>query len=163
MATVTNILSLLKSFATHQNAGYIHYVEFSDYMRRFAQKHIAEQPDMANYLSQSQDLLQKELNKLAESKKIHLVMNNGDIKGIVVPAFFSDRFTSRINEILNNPAIPYPLLTDLPKYIPTDIVERRNASDLMVELLDGTITPDSNILYGLVLPKDLNTLIASQL
>ena len=155
MATVTNILSLLKSFATHQNAGYIHYVEFADYMRRFAQKHIAEQPDMANYLSQSQDLLQKELNKLFEAKKIHLVMNNGELKGIVVPSFFSDRFTSRINEISNNPAIPYPLLTDLPKYIPTDIVNKKNASDLIVELLDGTIKPDNNILYGLVLPKDL--------
>ena len=48
MATVTNILSLLKSFAMHQKSGYIHYIEFADYMRRFAQKHIAEHPEMAN-------------------------------------------------------------------------------------------------------------------
>ena len=68
MATVTNILSLLKSFTLHQNSGYVHYAEFADYMRRFAQKHIAEHPEMANFLSQSQEHLQKELYKLFESK-----------------------------------------------------------------------------------------------
>ena len=73
MATVTNILSLLKSFAMHQKSGYIHYIEFADYMRRFAQKHIAEHPEMANYLSQSQEHLQKELQNLSDSKKIFTV------------------------------------------------------------------------------------------
>lgn len=155
MATVTNILSLLKSFTLHQNSGYVHYAEFADYMRRFAQKHIAEHPEMANFLSQSQEHLQKELYKLFESKKVHLVFNNGEIKGIVIPAYFCEKYSARINDSLNNPTIPYPIYTDLPKYIPGEIVTRKNASDLIVELLDGSMTPDNNILYGLVLPKDL--------
>jgi len=155
MATVINILSLLKSFSLHQNSGYVHYVEFADYMRRFAQKHIAEQPEMANYLSQSQEVLQKELHKLFEAKKIFLVSENIEIKGIIVPAYFSEKYVSRINDSLNNPTIPYPILSDLPKNIPINIVNRKNVSDVIVDLLDGTAKPDNTIINGLILPKDL--------
>ena len=155
MATVTNILSLLKSFAMHQKSGYIHYIEFADYMRRFAQKHIAEHPEMANYLSQSQEHLQKELQTLSDSKKIHLVMSNGLIKGIVVPAYLGEVFLARINEASTSPTVPYPLLTDLQKNIPTEVIERKTASDLVVQLLDGSLKPDANVVYGMVIPKDL--------
>lgn len=155
MGTVTNILSLLKSFSQHQNNGYVHYVEFADYMRRFAQKHIAEQPEMANFLSQSQEFLQKELYALNDSRKIHLVTSNGSIKGIVVICFFCDRYTARMNEALNTPTTPYPLMTDLPRQIPGEIIDRRVASDLIVQLLDGGVKPNVNLVYGLVFPKEL--------
>ena len=155
MATVLNILSLLKSFALHQNSGYVHYIEFADYMRRFAQKHIVDHPEMANYLSQSQETLQKELFKLADTKKIHLILVNGDIKAIVVPAFFCERYFSRFSEIVNNPSIPYPLITEIPKNIPIEVIDRRSSSDLVVALLDGSIKPDNTVIFGLVLPKDL--------
>jgi len=155
MTNVTNILPLLKSFAIHQNSGYVPYYEFADYMRRFAQKHIAEHPEMALFLSQSQEPLQKELFSLFDAKKIYLCMSNGDIKAIVVPAFFCEKFTGRINEALNNPAIPYPLITDLAKQIPRDMVQRRNAGDLLVDILSGAVKPNGNVVYGLILPKEL--------
>lgn len=155
MATTINILSLLKSFSAHQKSGYIHYVEFADYMRRFAQKHIAEQPELSNYLSQSQENLHKELLTLGEEKKIYLVNSNGALKGVVVNSFYCDSCVARMNEALNTPTIPYPLITDLPKYVPTDIIDRRSASDFIAQLLDGAINLSGDVVYGLALPKDL--------
>jgi len=149
-----NIHSVLRSFASHQNSGLVHYLDFADYVRRYAQKHIEENPELNVYLTQSQDQLQKELGQLESQKKIYIFNNESNIL-IVVISFYVDKFTLRYDEIANNPSIPFPLLSDIPKNVPHDIVSKANASDLITALFEKTTQSDTPVLHGLIMPNDL--------
>ncbi len=152
--SIINIYSILRSFANHQNSGLVHYLDFADYMRRYAQKHIEESPELNAYMTQTQDQLQKELGQLESQKKIYIYNNASNIM-IVVIAFYVDKFTLRYDEIANNPAIPFPLLGDIPKNVPHDIVTKSNASDLILPLFEQKDRSDTPVLYGLILPNEL--------
>ncbi len=153
-----NIYSVLRSFASHQNNGLVHYLDFADYVRRYAQKHVEETPELNVYLTQAQDQLQKELGQLESQKKIYIFNHDSNIL-IVVISFYVDKFTLRYDEIANNPSIPFPLLGDIPKNVPHDIVTKANASDLITPLFEQTNKSDTPALYGLILPNDLPVVI----
>ncbi len=169
MVAKTTIHSLLRVFAQRQNSAYVHYAEFCEYMKRYAQHHIEEQPDFNPFLSNPDAAMQKDLAKLQDERKILVVNQDTDKKAIIVTSYFTEKFAARYREIINNPAIPYPLLTDLPKSVPHDIIDRKQAGTFLVELFENlreqsqkkesepspTTKNDDLVLYGLILPRDM--------
>ncbi len=158
MATSANILVLLKFFASKQGNAVIDYTSFTSYLKKYAEHHVSEQPALIEYVSDPVPPLQHELDKLQELKQVFIVNTTPTKQAIIVIPFFSEIFTERYKDLLANPGQPYPSELDLPKNIPTDILVRQNANDILVKLL---AKPDSNdkVLYGLSMANDMPTVI----
>ena len=154
MATSANILTLLKFFAGKQGNGVIDYGEFTEYLRRYAEHHLDEQPALVAYVSDPVPALQREIEKLTESHQVMIIETKPGKQAIVVVPFFIEQFSERYKDLLANPGQPYPSLADLPKTVPQEIVSRQTASELLFKLLAKPETNDK-VLYGLMLPNDM--------
>lgn len=153
MATTANIHVLLKFFASKQKGGIIDYFEFCDYLKKYSQHHLEEQPSLACYLENPEPALQKELDKLVEAHQIVIITTNDDKQAIVVVGYYIERFAERYNEIAANPSIPFPSEADLPRKTPKEIVTRETAANLISKLMSHQELNDRT-LYGLLLPND---------
>ena len=130
MATTTSIIILLKFFAGRQNSATIDFNEFAEYLKRYSEHHLEEQPSLVTYLSDTATVLLKELEKLVEARQILLQDSNPDKKTIIVIPFFIEKFAKRYKEILMTPQTPFPQEGDIPKKIPNEIVTRHSAAEL---------------------------------
>lgn len=158
MATTTSILVLLKFFAGRQNNAAIDFGEFTEYLKRYSEHHLEEQPTLVTYLSDTAGVLLKELDKLIQQRQVLLLSQNADKRLIIVIPFFIDKFSKRYKEILIQPQVPFPQEGDIPKKIPNEIVTRRPAAELFNELLEKETLTDK-YLYGAVLPHNASTIL----
>ena len=124
MATTTSIIVLLKFFASRQKNAIIDYTDFCEYLKRYSEHHLEEQPSLACYLEDPVPALQTELDKLIDSKLIRIINTTPDKQGIVVVPFYIERFTERYKDIAVNPSLPFPSEADLPKGTPKEIITR---------------------------------------
>lgn len=154
VSPTSNIQTLLKHFATKQNNGIINFLEFCDYMKRYAQKYVEEQEDLIQYVANPQEAVSREVALLSDDKKAIIINPDTDKKSIVVTSFFIEKFSNRYMEIQNNPVIPFPTITDLPKHLTAEIYKKRLTTDFIFELLENQKINDEN-LYGLTFPRDL--------
>lgn len=154
----TNIHGILRHYATKQNSGHIIYTEFIEYLRRYAQRHLEENPDLSAYLTNTNDILQKEIAKLELEHKAAIISPNTEKKAILVNSFYADRFASKYRDIQNNISIPFPSDQDLPKFVPFDIFEKKTGSEFLVELLKQPLN-DEYSMYSIILQQDLPILM----
>ncbi len=153
-----NIKTLLKHYAIKQNSATVNFNEFCDYMRRYAQRYLEEQEELIKYVANSHDAVGKELELLTTDKKVVILNPNTDKKSIVVTAYFIEKFTSRYREIEVNPAIPFPVLSDLPKYLTQEIYEKKEASEFIFELLEKQNLTDE-YLYAVNFARDVPSIL----
>lgn len=153
MATTTSIIVLLKFFASRQKSGTIEFNEFCDYLKRYSEHHLEQQPSLVTYLSDTANILLKELDKLSKEKQIVLLTQTPEKKFIIVIPYFIDIYASRYKDIRSTPQTPFPLETDIPKRIPNEILTRKSASELINKLLTSEILSEK-ALYSLVFPHD---------
>ncbi|AEE16004.1 hypothetical protein [Treponema brennaborense] len=154
MATTTSIPVLLKYYAARQNNAQINIANFCEYIKRYAQHHVEEQPELIPYLANTHELVNKEIEKLAETKQVFLVSPTPDKQDVIVIGFYIDKYAIRYQEIKNNAAIPFPSISDLPKHTPTDILEKEQAGDYMVAALTQQDL-STRALYCLQMPRNL--------
>lgn len=170
MAVKTNLLTILTLFAQRQNSAHIHFAEFTDYMRRYAQHHISDQPELVPFLANPESAMQEDLIKFEEQHSIIITNPDNEKKGIIVIPYYVERYASRYREIMNNSSIPFPLITDLPKQTPLEIVEKKQVATFLIKLFDElpenskqkSDAPNINVksaLYGLVLPHDIPVIL----
>ena len=152
--TTANIQILLKHYAIKQNSPVINFNEFCDYMRRYAQRHLEEQEELLKYVANSHDAVTKELELLIPDKKVVILNPNTEKKSILVTAYFIENYTNRYKEIESNPAIPFPVVADLPKYLTQEIYEKKLTSEFIFELLERQTLSDE-YLWAFTLPRDL--------
>lgn len=145
---------MLKFFAGKQGNGVIDYGEFTEYLKRYSEHHLEEQPALVVYVTDPVPSLQREIAKLIESHQVMLIESKPGKQAIVVIPFFIEQFTERYKDLIANPGQPYPSLADLPKMVPQEIVTRQSADELLVKLLNKPETNEKT-LYGLLLPKDM--------
>ena len=152
--TTANIQTLLKHYAIKQNSPVINFNEFCDYMRRYAQRHLEEQEELLKYVANSHDAVTKELELLIPDKKVVILNPNTEKKSILVTAYFIENYTNRYKEIESNPAIPFPVVADLPKYLTQEIYEKKLTSEFIFELLEKQTLSDE-YLWAFTFPRDL--------
>ncbi len=152
--STTNLYNILTFFASKQNNALVNYAEFSDYLKRYAQHHLEDQPDLLPYVANAPEALHREIPKLVAEKKVVIILADTDRKTIVVNALFVENYTKRYKEIENNPVIPFPMVSDLPKHVPTDIFEKHAVNDVLYKCFEKQNTEEP-VLYGLHFPRDL--------
>ena len=158
MATTTSIIVLLKFFATRQKNAVVDYRDFCEYLKRYSEHHIEEQPSLACYLEDPVPALQTELDKLIESRLVVLMNTSAEKQGIVVIPYYIERFAERYKDIAVNPSLPFPSEADLPKGTPKEIVTRENSADIIGKLLKHQELNDKT-LYGLTLPHNAPSIL----
>ena len=158
MATTTNIHALLKYYATRQNNATVNVFDFCEYMRRYAQHHVEEQADLVSYLTNSHELVRKELEKLAAENQVVLIDSIPEKQEVIVIGFFIDKFVERYQDMKSNPSLPYPSHTYLPKNTPS-VVYKTEPADLFFN--DNLAKQDMSkkMLYCLKLPRQLPTIL----
>ena len=150
MATTSNILTLLKFYSSKQKRPTVDFDEFDSYIKRYAQHHLAENADLADYVDSKSDRLRQELDKLVEEKQIAISHTNNGKEYIFVLSFLIQYCASRYEEIQRNLSIPFPNATDLPKHVPNEVVTRKQAIDVIYQRLEKEELNDRT-LWALVL------------
>lgn len=158
MATTANIYTLLKFYASRQKTPMIDFGEFEDYLKRYAQHHIDENPDLASYIGNTDLKLQEELDKLKDTNQIVLVSQAVGKQSIFVLAYFIEKYSSRYKEIESNTTIPFPTIAEIEKNVPAEIVSKKSVTDIVYHLLETKEINDKT-LYGLVFTKDIPTML----
>jgi hypothetical protein len=158
MAVTSHILVLLNFYASRLNTAIVDYYEFMTYVKKYAQHHVEEQPDLIPFLGQSDALIDKELNNLADSGDITIFETSNKKRIIFVIPMYVRKFAKVYQDIAIKPTIPFPVFSDLPKQTPNDILNKQNASDLLCALLDKQELNDK-ILYCISLPHDMPSIL----
>ncbi|MBQ4379009.1 MAG: hypothetical protein II821_07430 [Treponema sp.] len=158
MATTTSIIVLLKFFATRQKNAVVDYRDFCEYLKKYSEHHIEEQPVLSVYLEDPVPALQTELEKLVDTRQIVMTSLHGDKTGILVIPYYIERFSERYKDIAVNPSLPFPNEADLPKGTPKEIVTRENAAEIIGRLLQHQEINDKT-LYGLTLPHNAPSIL----
>ena len=68
MSSQSTIFALLKFYATRMNTATVNYIDFVSYVKKYAQIHVVEQPDLVNFLGNAEPNIEKELENLATSR-----------------------------------------------------------------------------------------------
>ncbi len=170
MAGKKNLLTILVLFAQKQNSPHVHFAEFCDYMKRYAQHNIDTQPELVTYTTNPETAMYDEIEALQKKGSIIITNPESDKKGIIVIPHYVERYASRYREITNNPSIPFPTVNDLPKQAPLEMIEQHQASMFMVELFEqeedaekkhpaATVDNELKKLYGLTFSNNIPTII----
>lgn len=158
MAATTDIGVLLKFYATKQNSALVLYSSFVDYIKRYAQHNVEEQPDLVAYLGNPEPQIDKAIKPLIETKQVAILEGNPNKKVIFVTGFFNIKFANRYKEIEANSTVPFPTIVDMPKQTPNDILVKAEYTDIIFELLKSQKKDDKN-LYAIVVPNNLPSII----
>ena len=148
MATTPIILQLLKFYTERNRSPEVSYVDFADYVRRYAQHHIDESPELIPYAGNGDSTLMAELENFASEKQIAITGSSGR-KVIYVLSFFIDRYTETYTNLAKNYTMSFPSINDIPRSVPIDILSKQNASDIIYKLMEKQ-EYDSRTLYAIL-------------
>lgn len=157
MATSANLGTILRHFATRQESAFVSIREFNEYLRKYAAKHLEEQPNLVQYIEIPEATLIKELEELASKHEVFITTISGKTV-VVVITYYSVLYANRFKEIATNISIPFPTATDLPKHLPVEAIEKHEASDLIPQLQTHQDLK-SPLLYCLIMPRDVPSIL----
>lgn len=161
MAVEVNLLNILKFYATHQNNALVPFTAFCEYMKRYAQKHIQEAPNLSPYIANAATVLKRELGPLADEQKIYIFEPSPDKRIIVVIPFLAEKVHMRYSDMATNAHIPFPTMADLPKNIPSEALVSGPANDIVMRLFAMDQSKNPNVLYAITMPRDLPAVLLS--
>lgn len=171
MSSRRSLLSILVSFAHKHNNPHVNYREFCDYMKRYAIHNVEAQPDLISYTTNPEVAMQSELDHLQERGLIFMSNYDTDKRAIVVIPTYVDKYATRYMELANNASIPFPILKDLPKVAPLEMLEQQPANGFLSELFEKEditeesteesepIKAETKKLYSLAFSGNLPTVI----
>lgn len=157
MATTANLSSIIKYYAEKQKSPFIDFKEFCTYLKKYADHHVEEQGELVKYLGDTAGTVSAELQGLSDKHLVTVVTSNNK-KTIVTFSFFIARYQAQYNEILRNDSTPYPLVSDLPKQFPTNVIERKAAASYIPSLIEKD-TSKTNQLYFLEFSQEIPALV----
>lgn len=158
MATTSNILTLLKYNCSKQKTNMLEYDQFADYVHRYAQHHMEENPDLVAYCSADyKTVLEAELNALVSEKQVAIgTIRNKDY--IFVVPYFIERYNDILTQIETNPLVPFPNANELPKHVPADILTKVEPDEIVYKRLEKEVLDDKK-LYCIVFGKNFPGLL----
>ena len=158
MSTSANLGTLLRFYATRQGSAFVNFRDFCDYIKRYAEHHVEEQAELIKYLGNTEDAVRAELEKLAEKHLVYFLDRTPDKQTVIVIMYFTVQYAQRYKEISLNSSVPFPSITDLPKQVPLEAIERENAADFL-PVLFAKQDLKSPLLYCMQLPHDAPSIL----
>ena len=157
MATSVNLSSILRNFATKQESPFVYIRDFCDYIKKYAAKNLEQQPNLVQYIEISESSLTKELEELASKHEVYLTTQGGKSVVIVI-TYYSVLYANRFKDIISNITVPFPCVTDLPKQLPVEAIEKTDASEIIPKLQQEQDVK-SPVLYCMMMPRDIPAIL----
>ncbi|MCI6545749.1 MAG: hypothetical protein MR494_05030 [Spirochaetia bacterium] len=157
MATSVNLSSILRNFATKQESPFVYIRDFCDYIKKYAAKNLEQQPNLVQYIEISESSLTKELEELASKHEVYLTTQGGKPVVIVI-TYYSVLYANRFKDIVSNITVPFPCVTDLPKQLPVEAIEKTDASEIIPKLQQEQDVK-SPVLYCMMMPRDIPAIL----
>lgn len=157
MATSVNLSSILRNFATKQESPFVYIRDFCDYIKKYAAKNLEQQPNLVQYIEISESSLTKELEELASKHEVYLTTQGGKPVVIVI-TYYSVLYANRFKDIISNITVPFPCVTDLPKQLPVEAIEKTDASEIIPKLQQEQDVK-SPVLYCMMMPRDIPAIL----
>lgn len=157
MATSVNLSSILRNFATKQESPFVYIRDFCDYIKKYAAKNLEQQPNLVQYIEISESSLTKELEELASKHEVYLTTQGGKPVVIVI-TYYSVLYANRFKDIISNITVPFPCVTDLPKQLPVEAIEKTDASEIIPKLQQEQDVKSPG-LYCMMMPRDIPAIL----
>lgn len=156
MATVS-LQSLLKAYSAKCESPMMGYDDFCEYVKRYAEHHIEEGEAFSRYLVNTSEAIKEDLFHLEEQHQAYISEIAGK-KCITFVPFITDKAVAQYEKLLKKPSLPFPSMTDVPKHIPAQALQRRAAHELFGALVVKQDT-SSNALFCVAFPGDVPPVI----
>ena len=157
MAVSVKIPDILRTYALRFNSPFVGISELTDYLRKYAQKNIAEKPDCASFIDISETRLLTELETLESDGKVEIIDDKRRGKLLFVPFYFIDKVTRQYETIREKPELPFPLASAIPQNFSKRFLRYIRINTDFTELQSE---PENNtFLYQLIFPDDTPPLI----
>ena len=92
MAISVKLPDILRTYALRFNSPFVGISELTDYLRKYAQRNIAEKPDVASFIDISETRLIAELEALESGGKVELIDDKRKGKVVFEAVVFIDSF-----------------------------------------------------------------------
>lgn len=145
MATTANLSSIIRYYADKQKSPFIDLREFCAYIKKYAEHHVEEQGDLVKYLGDPTSTVVAEIQGLQEKHLVSTISVNNK-KQIVSITFMAQFYANKFKQMLSDPGIPYPIITDAPKNFPVNALEVLKAQDYIPSITENQNTK-SPLLY----------------
>ena len=155
MAVSVRLPDILRTYALRFNSPFVGISELTDYLRKYAQRNIAEKPDVASFIDISETRLLTELEALESEGKVELIDDKR--KGKVVPFYFLDKVTRQYEMIREKPELPFPLASAIPQNFSKRFLRYIRINTDFTELQPEP--ENDTFLYQLMFPDDTPPLI----
>ena len=157
MAVSVKLPDILRTYALRFNSPFVGISELTDYLRKYAQRNIAEKPDVASFIDISETRLIAELEALESGGKVELIDDKRKGKVVFVPFYFLDKVTRQYETIREKPELPFPLASAIPQNFSKRFLRyiRINTDFTDLQPEEGNDT----FLYQLIFPDDTPSLI----
>ena len=157
MATSAKLGTILRQYALRQESAFVNIKEFGDFFKKYAAKHLEEQADLIQYVEIPESTLIKELEDLAAKHELYLTTQAGKNVAVII-TYYSVLYANRFKEIGTNITVPFPSASDLPKQLPVEAMEKRDAGEFIPQLQQHQDLK-SSVLYCLMMPKDIPAIL----
>lgn len=157
MATSAKLGTILRQYALRQESAFVNIKEFGDFLKKYAAKHLEEQADLIQYVEIPESTLIKELEDLAAKHELYLTTQAGKNVAVII-TYYSVLYANRFKEIGTNITVPFPSASDLPKQLPVEAMEKRDAGEFIPQLQQHQDLK-SSVLYCLMMPKDIPAIL----
>jgi hypothetical protein len=157
MAISVKLPDILRTYALRFNSPFVGISELTDYLRKYAQKNIAEKPDCASFIDISESRLVTELETLESEGKVELLDDKRRGKIVFVPSYFLDKVTRQYEAIREKPELPFPLASSIPQNFSKRFLRYIRINTDFTELKPEV--ENNTFLYQLMFPDDTPPLI----
>lgn len=157
MAVNVRLPDILRTYALRFNSPFVGISELTDYLRKYAQRNIAEKPDVASFIDISETRLLTELEALESEGKVELIDDKRKGKVVFVPFYFLDKVTRQYEMIREKPELPFPLASAIPQNFSKRFLRYIRINTDFTELQPEP--ENDTFLYQLMFPDDTPPLI----
>ena len=157
MAISVKLPDILRTYALRFNSPFVGMSELTDYLRKYAQRNIAEKPECASFIDISETRLLTELEALESEGKVELLDDKRRGKIVFVPSYFLDKVTRQYEAIREKPELPFPLASSIPQNFSKRFLRYIRINTDFTELQPEL--ENSTFLYQLIFPDDTPPLI----
>ena len=157
MASTLELSDILRAYALHFNTPAIGINDFCEYIRKYAQRYVQEQPEFAHYTIIPEDKLLVELQAVENEGKIEIIDDKKKGKILFLPYYFLDKISRQYETIREKAELPFPLVTEIPQSF-----SKRFLRSIRINIDFTEMQPEpgnSSFLYQLIFPDDTPPLI----
>lgn len=159
MATnMANVGTLLRAYSVRMQTAIINYYDFCDYVKKYSERHVEEQADLIRYLGHPEPSVRTELDELIKNNQAAIVDRGPNKKFIIALTYFSVSFSAVYKNIVANPVIPFPKLSDLPKQVPSNLISKESVSDFLPRMFEKQDLKSLS-LFCIVLPHEVPSIL----